>query len=555
MAILHTDVSIASNGDIRWTGGATTNYTVLELHRFLGALADDASSINDDFVDITSDTPSDRSTDNIITLLGTYNIDATMAEHLFDGSISQASGAELYSGLRVLGAVNNINTQLQIIQNNGLYDTATPFWGDQSTGGFNGDAAAGILMRCLVLSRTGGVDVDGKRIRLQARHWGDTYDFFNVTLGQGESVAALGTTPDAQNGTLIGTVGAYTHVTNTEGYQLIDLNNGAGGEPYYSQWTYGADTSGDGLKGVWEWIKYASGNGTAESLYGLSGELFLGVTHEIAITPGTGTWVEPETVTWAGGSGLLLAVDDTDATATGSLWIQLLTGVVPSAELITGVSGATGTSGAVSSKTVPKTFLGSYTGSLIGAYGVGALPGDLVSTDTIQDLLGVTQTPPNNVTFTVSGLVSAEDRILVGPRLAGVLQIDQMSANATVASGAGTIVMGAAIPVDTPASGTIRILGDLGVYNRIPYNSYVGATFTLTSTTPDAVTAGANAYVSYIDKDAGATSEAFTTIFNTTRDLFIRVRDGKATPIKTFESAGTLGASGGSTVASRITDE
>ena len=551
MAILHTDVSIASNGDIRWTGGATT-YTVLDLHRFLGSLADDASSINDDFVDITSDTPSDRSTDNIITLLGSYNIDATMAQHLYDGSISQASGAELYSGLRVLGAVNNINTQIEIVQNNALISPS--FWGDQSSGGFNGDVASGILFRALILSRTGGADIDGKRIRVQARHWGDTYDFFNVTFGQGESVAALGTTPDAQNTTTQGTVTAYSNVTNTEGYQLIDLINGNGVQPYYSQWTYGGDTQGDGLKSVWEWGKDVTGNGTAKTLYGINGELFLGVTHEVALTGISGAFTEPETVTWAGGSGLLLAIDS--ATGAGRMWIQLLTGVAPSTETITGVSSTeTATSAAVLSHTVPKVFLGSYTGSLIGAYGVGVLPADVVATDSVQDLEGVTQTPPNNVTFTVSGLVSAEDRILVGPRSGGVLEIDQMGANATVSAGAGTVVMDGAIPVDTPATGTFRLLGDLGVYNRIPYTSYAGATFTLTSTTPDDVTAGANAYVSYIDKDAGATSEAFTTVFNSTRDLFIRVRDGKVTPIKTFESAGTLGAAGGSTVASRITDE
>tara|TARA_R110000796_G_scaffold219934_1_gene335987 strand:+ start:2590 stop:4275 length:1686 start_codon:yes stop_codon:yes gene_type:complete len=561
MAILHTDVSVASNGDIRWTGGATT-YTVLELHRFLGSLADDASSINDDFVDITSDTPSDRSTDNIITLLGTYNIDDTMAEHLFDGSISQASGAELYSGLRVLGAVNNINTQLMVIQDNDLYQFTTidtaPFWGDQSTGGFNGDAVSGILFRCLIKSRTGGVDIDGKRIRLQARHWGDTYDFFNVTLGQGESVAALGTTPDAQNTTVYSAVTGYTHTINSnEGYNLIDLNNGNGAQPYYSLWTYGADTSGDGLKGVWEYIKYASGNGTGETLYGQPGELFLGVTHEIGINTPTGTWQEPEVVGWSGGTANLLAIDST--TAGTVMWVQLLTGVLPVNEAISGVtSSATAFAFATASKTVPKTFLGSYTGSLIGAFGVGVDSGDLVATDTIQDLSGNTQIPPNNVTFTVSSLVAVEDRILVGPRLAGVIEIDQMSALSTVGAGAATVVMSAPIPVDTPSTGTFRLLGDLGVYNRLQYSGYTSATFSLSGeTTPDDVTAGANAYVSYIDKDVVNTggTESFTTIFNTSRDLFIRVRDGKATPIKTFESAGTLGAAGGSTVASRITDE
>ena len=556
MAINPTHVGVAINGDIRWSGASET-YTVLELHRFLGSLADDASSINDDFVDITSDTPSDRSTDNIITLLGSYNIDDDMAEHLYDGSISQSGGNTLYSGLRVLGAVNNTDTQLMVIQNNDIYQftptPAAPFWGTQATGGYNGDAVSGILFRCLIKSRNGGVDIDGKRIRVQARHWGDTYDFFNVTLGQGESVAAIGTTPDAQNTTAQSAVTAYTGVTNTEGFQLIDLNNGNGAEPYYSQWTYGADDQGDGLKSVWEFGKDLTGNGTTGTTYGLNGELFLGITHEIEFNTPTGTWVEPETVGWTTGSGLLLAVDST--TAGSKMWIQLLTGVIPSTQSITGAT-ATAISGTVTAKTVPKVFLGSYTGSLIGAFGVGIDPGDLVATDTVQDLSGNTQTPPNNVTFSVSSLEPGEDRILVGPRTGTTLNPYQMQSTA-VSVADQTITMQAAIPVDTPAEGTIRVLGDGGVYNRIKYSAYTGTDFALSgdSFAPDSVTDGAAAYVSYIDKDVSATTESFTTIFDATRLLFVRVRDGKSTPIKTFESSATLSSTGGSTVASRITDE
>ena len=55
MVISATDVSVAVNGDIRWTGGATPNYTVLELHRYLQDLADQAVGSGDDLVDITSD--------------------------------------------------------------------------------------------------------------------------------------------------------------------------------------------------------------------------------------------------------------------------------------------------------------------------------------------------------------------------------------------------------------------------------------------------------------------------------------------------------------------
>lgn len=830
------DFSVAINGDIRYTGAGDT-YTVLQLHRFLQDLADDATASGNDLIDITSDTPSDRSTDNIITLLGSYNIDDDAAQYLYGGSITQASGDVIYSGLRVLGAVNNENTQLMIIQDNGLYQYTPnpdiPFWGNQSTGGYNGDTASGVLMRCLIKSRVDGADIDGKRIRVQARHWGDTYDFFNVTLGQGESVAAISTTPDAQNTTPQGAVSEYTHVVNsgsipvdgqdetfydnspsTEGsfsggtgyanndvitlsdgttvvvdsqsagvvtqftvtsrysrgavstdtltqvsvtpaggsgfsltldadnvqidpnnprggFQTIDLNNGNGPREYYSQWTYGADTSGDGLKGVWEYIKSLTGNGElpidgqdetsydnspttegsfaggsghavsdvitlsdgstvtvdavstgvvtqftvdastsnggvfagsvltqtattgagtnfsltldtdnitpSETLDALNGNLFLGITHSFAYdNEASGPFQEHEIVVWGttitydtlaggpftrgeyvtigtdgaagkllwdngsnqmvvalentsitlvdgdtitgltsgatadinvtildnnrnGGEGLLLALDDEGTT--GSMYIQLLTGSAPVDNLpVRGVnSGATAdVAGSPTSRTVPKIFLGSYTGTLIGAYGIGVLAGDLTASDTIQDLAGVTQTPPNNVTFTVTGLVSGEDRVLVGPRLGSVLDKSQDTLNTTLSGATETaIVVSLAIPADTPASGDIRVELDTGVYREQPYSSYTGSTYTIPSTDysgGNQATAGNDVFIAYIDELASAASASFTTVFSSSRNLFVRVRDGGGTPIKTFEAPATLGPAGGSIAAIRTND-
>jgi len=565
MAITATDVSVAVNGDIRWTGGATPNYTVLELHRFLSNLADDAVASGDDLADITSATPSERSTDNIITLLGTYNIDDTMSEHLYAGSIKQGTGGTeaIYCGLKVLGAVNNDETTLQVVQNNALFQSGTPFWGDQQTGGLNGDPTSGILMRCLIKARTAGADTDGKRIRVQARHWGDTYDFFNVTLGEGESVAAIGTTPDAQNETAQGTVTAYAHVTNTEGYQTIDLINGNGAQPYYSKWTYGADTSGDGLRGVWEFIKDLTGNGTVKTIHGINGMLFLGITHQWDYdNEANGPFVEDTVLTWGtgatAGTGLLLALDDNGAT--GTMWIQLLTGVAPTNDLeIDGGAPTCDVNGAVTTRTVPKVFLGSYTGTLIGAFGIGVDAGDLTASDTIQDLLGVTQTPPNLVTFTLSGIVSGEDYVLIGPKAAGSdFEFDQLTLDTTLNGVAETaVVVTTAIPDDTPSTGVIRIQLDTDIYRRVEYTSWTSSTFTIAPTdfsNPADATAGNDIMISYIDKLAAATSESFTTIFDASRDLWIRVRDGGGTPIKTYESQGTLGSTGGSAVASRITD-
>ena len=199
------DFTVATNGDIRHTSGSS-HYTVLELHRFLQELLDNEQATGGslDYADITTSTLSDRKTNNIIELLGGANIDDDAAEYFYDGSILNTDGT-LYSGLKVLGAVNNANTQLVVVQDNALYSytttPASPFWGDQSTGGYNGDSASGVLMRCMIKTSLAGSDIDLKQIRLQARHWGDTYDFFNVTLGSGEDTSAV----ETPNMTLIGT--------------------------------------------------------------------------------------------------------------------------------------------------------------------------------------------------------------------------------------------------------------------------------------------------------------------------------------------------------------
>lgn len=566
---IETDFTVTTAGDIRHSSG-TSHYTVLELHRWLQDEADNAQAVStsSDYVDITTSTPSERATDQIVNLINGFNIDDDAAEYFYGGSIQNSDGT-LYSGLQVLGAVNETTTQLMVIQDNALYTytttAANPFWGTQSAGGYNGDSASGVLMRCLIKTSLAGVDIDFKKVRVQARQWGDTYDFFSVSLGSGESVAAIGTTPDAQNDTaLSSTVFAYTHVTNTEGYQTIDLSNGNGAQPYYSKWTYGADTSGDGLKGVYEFIKSVTETATTGTIHGINGELFLGVTHEYAFGTETGvTFIEDQVITWGtgatAGTGLLLALNDTGTT--GTVWMQLLTGVAPASGETINNGTADGThdlSAPPVLRTIPKIFLGSYTGTLIGAYGVGVLDTDLTSSDRITDLLNANQTPPNNQTFTVSGLVITEDYILVGPNTgASAFDFAQLTSNVVETGTITSFVMSGAIPTDTPAAGTLRILLVSGIYLKVAYSSYTGSTFTITSTDFSGDNSGATkaVMISYIDKVATATSESFTAVYSAPLALFVRRRDGgSASPTKTFESDATFSATGGSSVAARITD-
>ncbi len=405
---IETEFSVASNGDIRHDGISSNNYTVLELHRYLQGLADDASSSGDDDLDITDPNPSERATDTIISLLNGYNIDDDTAEHLYGGSITQDDGDTAYYGLSVVGSVNSASTELQIVQNNTL---VTNFWGT----GINNSGSN--LLKILVKGRSGGVDIDGKRVRVQAREFGDTFDFFSVTLGEGESVAAISTLADPQNDTASGTVSAY-NITNTEGYQTFDLDNGNGLRPYYSRWTYNAEP--DKLKALWEYSKYITRRGTSNNLYGINGELFLGITHYYTFTSAGGApFTEGQTISWSGGTGLLLALDS----AGNRAFFQLLTGVAPSNGVGVSNQASTGShtvSGSVSQPSVPKSFLGSFTGSLIGAFGVGVDPDDLTSSDSITDLNAVSQSP-TAISISVNGVTEGTSVQVTSAETAGTL--------------------------------------------------------------------------------------------------------------------------------------
>lgn len=641
------DFSVAVNGDIRHVSG-TTHYTVLELHRFLQGIADDESPATaNDYVDITSSTPSERSTDSIITLINGYNIDDDASEYFYGGSIKQGTGdtETIYYGLKVLGAVNTSTTQIQVIQNHGYYDTTSPFWGDQSGGGYNGDAASGVLMRILVKGKEHGALIDGGRVRVQVRTWGDSYDFFNVTLTEGEAVAAVSSTPDAQNTTAIATVQGWTGgdiPTNTEGWQQIDIQNGNGNKEYYSKWTY--NTNALAMRAIYEHIKEITGNNSPEAAepYDMNGELFLGITHSFGYDNPSGDFTQNEKIVWGtditydnlsggtfsagdfvnfknagtlvnsgkvlydngstqmrvalddisgstladgytieeasagtvtadidttitnqdkgGGEGWMLAENTTD----DDMYFQLIYGVAPVDNLQ--IRGMTSTdtldvAGSVTAQTVPKIFLGSYTGSLIGAYGIGIDPDDLLSTDTVQPLVGAAQTPPNNVTFSLSG-IEVGDRILIGKKDTGNdFDWTEMTLNTTLNGATETIVdVGTGnIPADAPATGVLRVTLDDGRIRRVAYTSHDGDDeFTIASSDwqdPDDATAGNGVMLAFIDKAAAADPEEFTIQYNAPRTLWIRVREGtSATPMKTFESQASLGSTGGSAVASRIDD-
>jgi len=549
-------------GDHDGTGGTPSYATVLEFHRWLQGLADDAiaTAADEDELDITNTNPSQRSTDNIVTLINDYNIDDASSEHIYDGSIVQNGGDDIYDGIVNFG---NADVQIQLIQNGAII---ADDWWNYSAAGLNADANSGISHRFIIKVRSGGTDTDSRKLIGTCRRFGYTYAEFNInSTARGNNVLALADASDLNNATVSGTVAGWSAgFSNTEGYANLDIDNDSTDEYYYSEWNI--DTGTYDVNDFYEYTKYLTREGSTETVYGLNGELFRGITHQVALSSGSGTWVEPESLSWTGGTGQLLAVDNTTGTSSTVMYIQLLTGVAPTGT-ITGNGSADATVGTVTERTISKPFCGASTGSaIIGSYGLGIVQTDLTSSDQLTALDTFVYSPPNNVTNTISGLVSGEDRVLVAPYDGAstdtngdpAIEKDQLSLATALSSNDETsIVVTEAIPDYTPSSGYIRVTDDNGYEKRIKYSSVdTGSkTFTIDSsyhtTQTDnqddfggvdgsgtyQATIGNDIYIAYIDEEASGTTASFTSVHAAAAaamNLVIIVRDGGGTPIKQY---------------------
>jgi len=267
-----------STGDIRYIGDdhgeASPSYaTVIQFHRWLQELADDAVASGDDELDITNQNPSARSTDNIITLLSTYNIDDHAAEHLYDGSIVQDGGDIVYDGIVNFG---NDDVQIQIIQDG---EVLADDWWNYDGAGLNADAGQGISHRFMIKVKNEGTDIDGRRLIGICRRFGYTYGEFKINgTSRGNNALALSDAVDLNNQTLITTVASWSEINNaTEGYVGIDVDDNGTSEYYYSEWDRDTYT----INQLYERAKWLTRDGSGSTLYGISGELFRGITHEI----------------------------------------------------------------------------------------------------------------------------------------------------------------------------------------------------------------------------------------------------------------------------------
>ncbi len=540
--------------------GGETYCTLMEWTRAIQALGDDAEYTGDDEYDIISDTFENRQTDNYVKLVNGWTVTDAAIEHIYDGTIEQTSDDTRWDGFVNYG---NADVQIQLIQNGAVL--TDDFWNVGGLTGINALLASGISHRFLVKTVDAGTDIDLRNLIGTCRRFNETYAEFQVTgAAPGNNTLALKDSGDLNNETPVATVATWDQFNNdSEGFTEIDVDNNGSVEDYYSSWDIGggATPAAPVINDLFEWQKYVTREGSAETLYGLNGELFRGITHQVAISGGAGTWVEPESLSWGtgptAGTGQLLAVDSTTSSSATLLWMQLLTGVVPNANTITGNGSATATAGTVTSRTISTPFNGVSTGTaIIGSYGMGVDTTDLSNTDKLFDLTDTAVTPPNNVTFTVYGLEPGEDRVLVTWDDTGI-DYGQMTLNGLHNSPTQTsITTNVGIPTDTVALPPIRVERDDGLYSLHTATSWTGSVFTIPSVDFSTNSAGDtnNVFITYIDKLAGSASEAFTVVYASDRTMFVRVRDGGGTPIKTFESTGSLTTSGGSATAIRTSD-
>jgi hypothetical protein len=429
---VRTDKSIRYIGPDHAASGA--NYvTVLELHRWLQDLADDASVANDDYMDITTLNPSDKKFDTIITLVNGYTLDdaytTPASEFIYGGSIIQGTvgvSQIIYDGIRVVAARGTI---VNVIQNGAILFPSNKFWNStpdgESYAGINPDPANGVCMQFMVKVHdyaVDGGDIDNKALIFTTREWGKTFSEFRIpATGRGQNVVPLTYADDLNNTTAVGTVDGWTGITNlTEGFNEIDVDVNGADEGYYSEWDRVKTTYS--INQFYERMKAITRNGSSEQVYDMDGELFRGITHSILLTgaaaPGAFVEAGATPLSWGSGAtagtGQILAYDTRDPYV---VHIQLLTGVVPgnSVTVTQGANSATTGNPAVTERTISTPMCGQSTGtSLVGAYGFTLQYGDLAVNDKITALDGTTRQPPNNVTFTVSGIL-ADWRVLVGP--------------------------------------------------------------------------------------------------------------------------------------------
>ena len=310
---------------------------------------------------------------------------------------------------------------------------------------------------------------------------------------------------------------------------------------------------------MYEFVKYLLSRDSGQTLYGVDANVWTGRVFEVSVSGGDGTaFQQNEAISWPGGTGNLMGMDDLTNTAETRLWLHLQTGSPPvDTNTITGGTSAATTVVGVGASTALRTspnHLGQFFGSWLAADGIGFDPTQVTNTDNFTDLDGNDVSPPNFVTIsgTINTVDSSDDpHVFFTLRSGSSPNYSQHTLNGAASSGASTVTINGSIPSTTPITGWIGLLasgGDNFVFYE--YSSWSGSTFTLVGTLAESYADTDTLMVAYFYESAlgAGTSKTVsrTLVYDGTPiDIIGWVRQGdEAAPDRVVPFSGQIGAGG-----------
>lgn len=252
---------VATDWTLNTTTGAivhasgSTRYSVQDLYSYHQNFTDDNATVDDMLL-------MDGTTPTVFSLVNSGAITDADHQFLYGGSISEASGATLWSNIYSVGGLAGSPT-IYIYQGS---TKLTNYW------------AAGHVDLLLKVKSSGSLISSGL-VTGFSRKWGYTYDHYEVDLsGGGRNVMPLATLADANNQTSRATVAAYSGITATFGTYSRDFGDGAGAKTYYCE----IDCNNLPLAQIYEYTKYLTDESNATTLNGVPGNRYLSAHSSIA---------------------------------------------------------------------------------------------------------------------------------------------------------------------------------------------------------------------------------------------------------------------------------
>ncbi len=518
-----------------------------------------------------------------------YTVASSTAAGVF--TAASASGENLWSNIYTLGSIEEDDSQLVYIEQNGSrIFSGTEWWP------LAGTRHIDVLIKVKEAGTEIPVGANGGQITVFLRHYptggnADLYDHFGIDLtAGGRNAVPLATSPDLNNTTATATVSGYsditvTFVSGTLTYSAISGSftnlesvsqavSGATGVFLKQSTTTGAGTMTLGnVVGTFNNTgvitgspsgKTATSSSTLTEAYTMAKAFTQGADYNYSVVIGCATRVLSqfyEYLKYLTRIGSTFTMYPTATAQGGAITHTTKQGQLYIRAHEDNQNTPTNTYSPVKASPFG-TFAG---GKFFGAQGVWieSMAAADVQNYQLIDAGGTTRTPPNQQAITISNLLSG-DRVAVFRTTSGTTINKAMyTAAAGNNSGNSTFVVNETIPSDTPTNGTIRIVdtSDTSSTREVlyTYTGWSGSTFSTTaSLSPvlnrDYTATDDTAYVPFIDKTAGSTSESVTVIYSVDRTILLRVRRKTSVPILPFETTGSFGVTGYSTSAIRTTD-